>query len=69
MVEVFKTNVQEAGEAKLLLQKITGHFPEFKTNFDLSDCDKILRVEGEDVSPQKIIELLNSDNYQCVILE
>jgi hypothetical protein len=69
MVEVFKTNVQQTEEAKILIRKIANYFPKSKTNFDLSDCDKILRVEGENILPQKIIELLNSDNYQCIILE
>lgn len=68
-VEVFKTNVQQADEAEMLIQKIGEHFPECKINFDLSDCDRILRVEGETVLPKKIVELLDSDNYQCIILE
>jgi hypothetical protein len=69
IVEVFKTNVQRTEEAEMLIRKLMGHFPDHKINFDLSDCDRILRVEGEAFLPKMIIELLGSDNYQCHILE
>ena len=69
MVEIFKTNVEELSESKSLLQKLLAHFPEHKINFDLNDWDKILRVQGEDISVEKIIQLLNKENYQCKVLE
>ena len=69
MVEVFKTNVQRKQEAEMLIRKLLGHFPDHKINFDLSDCDKILRVEGESIHTKKVIELLCSDNYLCDVLE
>ena len=69
MVEVFKTNVKKVSESRLLLQKLSKQFPEHKINFDLSDWDKILRVQGEDISAEKVIQLLNKENYQCKVLE
>ena len=69
MVEIFKTNVESASESKDLLQKLSRHFPKHKINFDLSDWDKILRVQGKDISVEKIIQLLNQENYQCKVLE
>jgi len=69
MVEVFKTNVQRREEAEMLIRKLAGHFPDHKINFDLSDCDRILRVEGEAFPAKKVIELLGSDNYLCDVLE
>jgi hypothetical protein len=69
MVEVFKTNVQLEEEATTLSEKLLSKFPLTKINFDLEDCDKVLRVEGQDVAPHKIIEMLSSDGYQCHILE
>ncbi|MGI8952699.1 MAG: hypothetical protein ACR2FN_14080 [Chitinophagaceae bacterium] len=68
MVEVFKTNVQEADKSKILIQKLLEHFPSSRINFDLDDCDKILRVEGKNISPQKIIELINARGYLCEVL-
>ena len=69
MVEVFKTNVRRKGEAKMLLLKLVQLFPKHKINFDLNDCDKILRVQGKNIPSEKIIQLLIRDNYQCKILE
>lgn len=69
MVEVFKTNVHEVDQSTILLQKLLAHFPENKINFDLEDCDKILRVEGERILPGRIMELLNAEGHECEILE
>ena len=56
-------------EAKKLIGKLEEHFPSFKINFDLDDCDKILRIEGKNISPEKIVELMNSNSYKCAVLE
>jgi hypothetical protein len=69
MVEVFKTNVQEEDQSKTLIQKLLEHFPQSKINFDLDDCDKILRAEGIDIQPEKMIEVLNSNGYECRVLD
>ena len=63
MVEVFKTNVQKINDSKLLIRKLLEHFPNTRINFDLSDCDKILRAEGENILPEKIVELVSSSGY------
>lgn len=68
MVEVFKTNVHEVEKSKMITLKLLEHFPDNKINFDLEDCDKILRVEGENILPGKIIELLNDKGYFCEVL-
>ena len=69
MVEVFKTNVRSSRKAKFIIQKLAEKFPAHKINFDLNDCDKILRVQGKNISPQKIIKMLSEENYQCKVLE
>ncbi len=69
MVEVFKTNVYEEERSKALLQRLLVHFPDNKINFDLEDCDKILRVEGKDILPEKIMEILNEAGHDCEILD
>ena len=68
MVEVFKTNVTRMGKAKILIQTIKKHFPNYKTNFDLSDCDKILRVEGENILVKEIMDFLILSNLRVEIL-
>jgi hypothetical protein len=69
MVEVFKTNVRGIREAKLIIQKLAEEFPDHKINFDLSDCDKILRVQGENILENKIISIVTTLNYKCKVLE
>lgn len=68
MVEVFKTNVLSNSEALRILDRLEMEFPGLKMNFDLEDCDKILRVEGRGIFPERIIRILNARNYQCEVL-
>jgi len=69
MVEVFKTNVESTREAKLIVKKLAQAFPAHKINFDLSDCDRILRVEGDHILENKITGIVTSLNYECKMLE
>jgi hypothetical protein len=45
-VEVFRTNIYSGKEAGRLTHALLLHFPGFRINYDLEDCDKILRIEG-----------------------
>lgn len=45
MVEVFKTNVTTQKQAKKVLYRLKQNLPNYKINFDLEDCDNILRVQ------------------------
>jgi len=68
MVEVFKTNVQER-KAPILLAALSNAFPGCRINFDLEDCDRVLRIEGTDFCNEAIISMLNAHNCICEILE
>lgn len=48
MVEVFKTDISTANDAGKLQNKIMEIYPDYRINFDLDDCDKILRIETND---------------------
>ncbi|MBA2498673.1 MAG: hypothetical protein H0V30_03005 [Chitinophagaceae bacterium] len=69
MVEVFKTNVNDAELAQQLIHKLLNYFSFFRVNFDLDDCDKILRVEGETILPEKVIELVLDHGCFCQVLD
>ena len=69
MIEVFKTNVHEASEAKKIASLLLQHFPGSRINFDLHDCDKILRVEGKDFVTEEIMVLVKEEGYACHVLE
>lgn len=68
MIEVFKTNVQEVEQSKMIVEKLLEHFPNSAINFDLEDCDKILRIHSLSISNRKIIELLNTHGFYCEVL-
>ena len=69
MVEVFKTNVQKKTQSKMLLCILSEAFPSFKINFDLSDCDKVLRVEGDNIEALSIMILVKEKGFKCEILD
>lgn len=68
MVEIFKTDVNKKEQANILLMLLSRDYPAFSMNFDLHDCDNILRVEGNDINPNKIIQLLRSKGHECEVL-
>lgn len=69
MVEVFKTNISDEQTAALILEQLWIKLPDAKINFDLEDCDHILRVESEVIVPQLIQELLQQQGFCCEVLE
>ena len=69
MIEVFKTNVETSSDASNMVQMLLQHFPGSRINFDLQDCDRILRVEGKEVSAEKVMRLLKETGFYCSILE
>ena len=69
MVEAFKTDVQKQTQSKMLLSILSETFPSFKINFDLSDCDKVLRVEGDNIEALSIMMLVKEHGFKCEILD
>ena len=69
MIEIFKTNVEELAQAKKIIDLLLEHFPGNKINFDLHDCDKILRVEGKNFRSEKIMGLVIENGFSCDVLE
>jgi hypothetical protein len=69
MVEAFKTNVHKKVQSKMLLCILSEAFPSFKINFDLSDCDKVLRVEGDNMEALRIMILVKEYGFKCEILD
>jgi tRNA G26 N,N-dimethylase Trm1 len=69
MVEVFQTNVLKMKQAKQLAQQLKQGCPGSKINFDLTDCDKILRIESQNINPEMIIDCLEKNGFECKILD
>lgn len=70
MVEVFKTNVRYPEEADLLIALIHQAFSDYTANFDLDDCDNILRVVSKTGSIQStaLITLLKDFGFEAEVL-
>lgn len=71
MIEVFKTNVNSRHHAQMLVEEIHSRFEGYSANFDLWDCDKILRIKSEDVSveAEDIVALLRQKGYHAELLK
>ena len=69
MVEVFVTNVQHVYQADIVLNELRKYLPESKINFDLDDCDKILRIEAICITADHIRQLLKEKGFRCRLLE
>ncbi len=70
MIEVFKTNITSVKMARRLTREIHDHFVGYKVNFDLTDCDRIMRVvcKAEDFCRQHFIQWLSARDCVAEIL-
>ncbi|MCD6011692.1 MAG: hypothetical protein K0Q79_1554 [Flavipsychrobacter sp.] len=68
MVEVFKTNITSTAIADSLIAELQLLFPHTVINFDLDDCDNILRIKGENIQPLHVVAHLETQGHLCEIL-
>ena len=70
VVEVFKTNVIHPDHASMLVEQIHTVFGEYRANFDLDDCDKILRVVSHKggIQVTDLVIFLNSLGFDAEVL-
>lgn len=70
MVEVFRTNVKDVEQSKMLSYQISRSFCDYSVNFDLDDCDKILRIQSIDsqVDVDGVIEILKDFGFRAEVL-
>ena len=69
MIYVFKISVKTKMQAKKLKPHIDKILRKAKWNFDLNDCDKVLRVDSEENVILPIINVLKNHNFECEELE
>jgi len=69
MISVFKTNVPTPEAAMQLVKVLQHRYPMSCINFDLQDCDKILRIDGGDHLPCEVIHIINEHGFSCTELE
>jgi 3-methyladenine DNA glycosylase Tag len=68
MVEIFKTNIADGAQAGLVLQRLKEQWPQYMANFDLEDCDRILRIESDSVDHLQIVSMMHVQGYVCEVL-
>ncbi|AXB57250.1 hypothetical protein [Flavobacterium fluviale] len=68
MIFIFKTNVDSIAKVKKVAPKLNKLFPNSKWNFDLEDCDNILRFESKEDIMEKVIFLLKVIGFECEAL-
>lgn len=70
MVEVFRTNIDTEKKADFILEKLNRAFLDCKINFDLEDCDNILRMETRDtnINAASVIEFVKDYGFQIEVL-
>lgn len=68
-VEVFKTNIEQGIEAEYLKEQLAKIYPQLQVNFDLEDCDHIIRIAAHEVLPvDEVMELVLSLGYEIMVL-
>jgi hypothetical protein len=71
MVEIFKTNVASKRLANRVLKSLHARMPACSFNFDLDDCDRILRAQclANKFEAAKIIKIAEEHAVEISLLE
>ena len=68
-IYVFKTSVQTKKSLRRVSNFLDQLLPGVKWNFDLTDCDSILRIESKTNMASVVIEGLNGLGFDCQELQ
>jgi len=68
-VLVFKTKLEDTKQVRELSHHLKNLQGINKWNVDLQDCDKILRIEADGITPHSVEEVLQEAGYYCEELE
>ena len=66
MIYVFKTSVDTKSKLELAATVLQELLPDASWNFDLEDCDNILRIDTEDEINEMV---LKNEVFDCIELE
>ena len=71
MIEVLKTDVENSISAVEILEHIHATFPTYHVNFDLKDCDRILRIKNSAgaVDVGRVMQMLTDLGFRAEPLE
>ncbi|CAN5196829.1 hypothetical protein BH09BAC6_BH09BAC6_18660 [soil metagenome] len=66
---IFTTSVEKEEQVSRVQTLLTSVPAISQWNFDLEDCDNILRIVASDISPRYIESLLQTAGFNCRELE
>jgi hypothetical protein len=71
MVEIFRTNVKNKRLANRVLTTLNNRLPVYAFNFDLDDCDRILRAQspGTPIETTHIIQIVKEHAVDISLFE
>lgn len=69
MVEVFKTTVNNKRESQKIVKTLEIKLPDARINFDMEDCDNILRIEANEIDIQLVIKILHQNGHNIELLK
>jgi hypothetical protein len=64
MIEIFKTNVRTKKQANQIIKQLKANFGYEKVNFDLEDCDKILRIQAPSILLHCMVGILKKAKFE-----
>jgi hypothetical protein len=68
-VLVFKTSVEHPDQIQYLAPKLNALAGQGSWNFDLTDCDRILRIVSQELHAYEAALLLHNFGFTCYELE
>lgn len=70
MIEVFRTNITTANEAVQVLAVFADRYPQYQINFDLDDCDKVMRVQSQRtaINANAVCQLIDQLGHYAEVL-
>jgi len=68
MIQVFKTSVRNKKHVRQLSPLLDDLLRQSKWNFDLKDCDKILRIDSSVEILKPVTKLLQDKGFECIEL-
>ncbi len=66
---IFKTNIADSKQVKYVSPHLKSLNGIIKWTVDLHDCDKVLRIEANKLSPHSVESLLANAGYYCEELQ
>jgi hypothetical protein len=69
MIKLFKTNVTDVNAKECVILLLEQFFPGCHITLDMHDCDKVLRLEGLNVPPETVKQLVRDKGFHCSELD